>query len=271
MMDSVLFNIGNFDIEWYSVLILTGVLLAYLLIIFESRRHDISDYFIKNLVFWAIIFSIIGARLYYVLFNWSYYSVKTDEIVQVWNGGLAIHGGIIFGLLVIIIYCKKYKVSVLKMTDITVVGLTIGQIIGRWGNFFNSEAYGPETTRKFLESIYLPNFIIDGMNINGIYFQPTFLYESLWMMVGFIILLIIRRRKYTKIGQITGTYMMWYGFGRFFIEILRQDSLMLGDLKVAQIVSIVLFIIGLIIVSISSKGSKFENLYGEKNEQKIKF
>lgn len=271
MMNSVLFSIGNIEIEWYSVLILTGVILAYILILNEARRHEISDNFISNLIFWTLIFAIIGARLYFVLFNWSYYSIKTNEIIQIWNGGLAIHGGIIFGLLVIIIYCKKYKVSVLKITDITVVGLIVGQIIGRWGNFFNSEAYGPETTRKFLENIHIPNFIVDGMNINGIYFQPTFFYESMWMLVGLIILLIIRRLKYTKIGQLTGIYLMWYGFGRFFIEILRQDSLMIGNFKVAQIVSVMFFLIGLIIISISSKGSKFENLYGEKNEQEIKF
>lgn len=271
MINPVLFSIGNIEIEWYSVLILIGVLLAYITILKEARRHEISDNFVSNLIFWALIFGIIGARLYYVIFNWTYYSVKTNEIIQIWNGGLAIYGGIIFGLLVIILYCKKYKVSILKMTDIFVVGLTLGQIIGRWGNFFNSEAYGPECTRKFLENVHIPTFIIDGMNIHGTYFQPTFFYESIWMILGLIILLIVRRLKYTKIGQLTGIYMMWYGFGRFFVEILRQDSLMFGDFKIAQIVSIVLFIIGLIIVSISSKGSKFENLYGEKNEKEIKF
>jgi len=270
-MNPILIEIGNINIYWYSVIILFGIFIAYLAISSESRRFDINDGFMGNLLFWLIIFSIVGARVYYVIFNWSYYSVNTNEMFEIWNGGLAIHGGIIAGLLWLIIYCKKYRVRVAKMTDIVVVGLALGQIIGRWGNFFNGEAYGPETTRTFLENIHIPNFVIDGMNIHGTYFQPTFLYESLWMLAGLIVLLIVRRQKYTKIGQLTGIYLMWYGFGRFFIEMLRQDSLMFDSIKVAELVSVVLFIIGLVVLALSSRGSKFENLYGEKDENEIKF
>lgn len=271
MMDPILYKIGDFQIHWYSAILFVAFLLAYGFIMNESRRLQINTNFIGNLIFWVIIFSLIGARLYYVAFNWDLYSSNPMDILKVWEGGLAIHGGIILGGLFLIGYCKKYKVRITRITDIFVVGLAAGQVIGRWGNFFNSEAYGPETTRSFLENLHIPDYVIDGMNINGAYYQPTFLYESLWMLAGLIILLILRRIKYTKIGQLTGFYMMWYGFGRLWIEMLRQDSLMLGDFKVAQIVSIVLFVVGLFIMALASRGSRFENLYGDRDEKEINF
>ena len=176
-----------------------------------------------------------------------------------------------FGGLFIIFYTKKYKVNTLKIFDIFAPALLLGQAIGRWGNFFNGEAHGPATTLSFLQNLHLPQFIIDGMNINGVYYQPTFLYESIWNIIGVVILLILRRRKYTKIGSITGAYLMWYSLGRFFIESLRTDSLMWGTFKIAQIVSLVLFLIGLLIIILSRKKSKLENLYNEKEEVNIKF
>lgn len=271
MMNPILYEIGSFQIHWYSVLVLAGFVIGYGFIMNEAKRLEINNNFIGNLVFWIIIFSLIGARAYYVIFNWDYYSVHTDKILRVWEGGLAIHGGIILGATFLIFYCRKYKVRITRITDLFVVGLAAGQIIGRWGNFFNSEAYGTETTRSFLENLHIPDFIINGMNIHGTYYQPAFLYESLWMLAGLIILLMVRRLKYTKIGQLTGIYMMWYSFGRMWLEVMRQDSLMLGDFKVAQIVSVAMFIIGLIVLAIASKGSKFDNLYGEKDEKDINF
>ena len=218
-----------------------------------------------------ILFGIIGTRLYYVLFNLEYYLRNPIEIFQVWNGGLAIHGGIISGILVIIIYTKKYKVNTIKMLDIVAVSVIIAQAIGRWGNFFNQEAFGSVVSKDFLESLMLPKFIIDGMYINGNYYHPTFLYESIWNIIGFIILLIMRRRKYAKVGEMVSFYLIWYSFARFFIESLRMDSLMLGPIRIAQLVSVVGIIIGIMLLIRAKKGSKFDNLYNKEEKEKIKF
>ncbi len=244
-MDNIAFSIGSINIYWYSIFILTGVLVALGLIYKESQKHNIEKEIITDLIFNTLIAGFIGARLYYVLFNLDLYKSNPLDIFKIWEGGLAIHGGIIFGLITIIIYTKIKKINPFKMLDILVVGLIIAQAIGRWGNFFNKEAYGGVTTLEELQALSIPNFIIEGMYIGGQYFQPTFYYESLWCFVGFIILLIIRKIKFLKIGQLTGFYLIWYGIGRFIIEGFRSDSLMLGDFKVAQIVSIIFIVAGL--------------------------
>lgn len=256
-------SIGPIDIHIYSIMILIAVFVAYKIISFEGRKWNISSDFILNLLILVLVFGIFGARFYYVIFNWDYYGQNTMEIFQVWKGGLAIHGGIIAGLIVTILYAWKYKVNILRLLDIMVLGLIIGQAIGRWGNFFNGEAYGPITTLETLQNYHVPDFIINGMFINGVYHVPTFLMESLWCILGFIILLIIKNRKYNKIGQVMSVYLIWYGTGRFFIEGLRTDSLMLFDFKIAQIISIIMIILGIIIYLIRNKGSKFENLYND--------
>lgn len=267
------FSIGTFSISWYSICILIGVIFASILFISECRKYEISTDFSVNLIFWTVIFGIIGARLYYVLFNLDYYLAEPIEILKIWNGGLAIHGGILFGLLFIIFYTHKYKIRTLKVTDMAVVGLIIAQAIGRWGNFFNQEAHGPETTRQFLEGLKIvPKFVIDGMNIAGTYYQPTFYYESLWCILGFIVLLIIRRVfEYLRVGQLTGIYLIWYGIGRFFIESLRTDSLMLSNFKVAQLVSILFILVGIILLLLYVRKSKFENRYDDYELEDIKF
>jgi len=168
------------------------------------------------------------------------------------------------------IYCKKYKANLLKITDMTVVPLLISQAIGRWGNFFNSEAHGVVTSYEQLKNLLIPEYVINGMEIAGLYYHPTFYYESIWCLIGFIILLVLRRLKYIKTGQLTAIYLMWYSFGRFFVESLRTDSLMLGGFKVAQIISIILFITGLIMLMILSRKGKFEDLYNNE-EQNIRF
>ena len=187
------------------------------------------------------------------------------DIFKVWQGGLAIHGGIIAGLITLILYCKKHNLPILKMTDMIVVSLILAQAIGRWGNFFNSEAHGRATSLFFLKNHHIPNFIIEGMNIGGIYYHPTFLYESLWCLIGFVILLVLRKFKNLKIGNLTCFYIIWYSIGRFFIEALRTDSLMFGGFKMAQIVSVVAIIIAIGILIYNSKKGKYENLYHSKN------
>ena len=243
-MSDTLISIGGINIKWYSVLILVGALLAFIITIREGKRYNYPKDYIFNMLFWTVIVGVNGARIYYVLFNLNLYTNFWD-IFKVWEGGLAIHGGIIFGFITMLLYCKKYHVRTLRMTDFAVPGLILAQAIGRWGNFFNGEAHGAATTLTHLQSLHLPEFIINGMNIGGIYYQPTFLYESLWCILGFLILLVIRRLKYTKVGQPTAFYLMFYSIGRFFIEGMRTDSLMLGGFKAAQIVSINLFIFGL--------------------------
>jgi len=272
-MNSVALSIGNFEISWYSIFILIGLLFASSLFIRECKKYEISSDFAINLIFWTVIFGIIGARLYYVVFNLSYYLSNPEEILQIWNGGLAIHGGIIAGLIFVIFYSHKYKIRILKITDMISVGLILAQAIGRWGNFFNSEAHGPVVLRSVLEGIkIIPKFVIDGMNIGGNYYHPTFYYESLWCLFGFILLVCVRKfYEYLKAGQLTGIYFIWYGVGRFFIESLRTDSLMLGEIKIAQLISIVTIVIGLILLIKGFKGSKFENRYDDYEIEDIRF
>ncbi len=242
-MNRIALDLGIIQIYWYSIFIFLGVLAACIIIFRECKRQKINENFITNLIFYGVIFGLVGARLYFCLFHLDYYSKYPLEILEIWNGGLAIHGGILVGLLVVFLYTKKYKAKFLKVTDILAPGLILGQAIGRWGNFFNGEAFGRETTRLALEKLEIPNFVIEGMHINGTYYQPTFLYESIWNMFGFLALLMLRKYKYLKTGQLTGFYMMWYSFGRFFIEIFRSDSLMLGPLKIAQLMSVILFVV----------------------------
>lgn len=262
-MNPILLDLGYIQIHLYSVILFIAFYIGGMLILKEAERFRIPEDFMINYFFFLVPFSILGARLYYVAFNWDYYSVSKMEIFKIWEGGLAIHGGIIFGAIWTIIYCSKWKVNKLRMFDMLVVGLIIGQAIGRWGNFFNQEAYGSPTTVEFLQKLFIPNFIIEGMNINGVYYHPTFLYESLLCLLGFIILLIVRRGKYIKTGQITAIYLVWYGIVRYFIESLRMDSLMFKGFKAAQIVSIIMVIIGVLCFIIRSRGSRFENRYND--------
>ena len=271
-MSRVALDLGFIQIYWYSIMVLAGLLAGLAIIYYEIKKQKINIDFFTNLAFYAIIIGIISARLYYVLFNWSYYSNNILEIFEIWNGGLAIHGGIIGGGIFALFYCCKYKVNCYRILDICVVGLILAQAIGRWGNFFNQEAYGMLTTKEALVSLNIPNFVINGMYIDGGYYHPTFLYESIWNLMGFIILIGVRCIfKYLKTGQLTGIYLIWYSVGRIFIEAMRTDSLMLGNIKVAWVVSIIFIISGIILIIFRGKGSRFDNLYrgGEKNE--IKF
>lgn len=246
-MDRVALELGPIQIYWYSIFIFLGLLTASILIFKEARKRNIDEDFLINLIFNTIIIGLIGARVYYVLFNIPYYASNPIEILAVWNGGLAIHGGIFAALAFILIYCKKKNVNILQLLDIIVVGLIIAQAIGRWGNFFNSEAYGQVTTYAELKAQQIPTFIINGMYILGEYRQPTFFYESTWCFAGFLAMLIIRKYKYLKRGQLTGFYLFWYGLGRLLIEGLRTDSLMLGPIKIAQVVSLVFIITGIVL------------------------
>lgn len=244
-MNDVMLNLGIFQIKWYSFFIFLAMLTACLIIFKESKKKNVPDNYLTNLIFYGLIIGILGARLYYVIFNLDYYLNNPSQIFAIWNGGLAIHGGLISAVIFLIIYSRKNKINILQMLDIMVVGVIIAQAIGRWGNFFNQEAYGNIISLQALKNMHLPKFIIDGMYISGSYREPTFLYESICSLIGFILLLILRATKKLKTGQLTAIYLIWYGIVRFGIETLRSDSLMLGQIKVAQLVSLLFVISGI--------------------------
>lgn len=268
-MNPVMITLFGIEIRWYSFLILVGIIIGVVLVEKEAKKFNIPKETMFDIAFYAIIFGILGARIYYVLFNISYYKYNLLEIFEIWNGGLAIHGGLIAGALTIYLYSRKKHLNFIKIFDIAVPAVILAQGIGRWGNFFNSEAHGFATTLNFLEQLHIPNFIIKGMYIDGTYYLPTFYIEFLWCILGFIILLIVRRLKYIKVGGTSSIYLMWYSFGRFFIEAWRTDSLMIGGFKVAQILSAILFFGALAyFIYINSKG-KYVDLYNDINKGRV--
>ena len=262
-MNRIALDLGFIQIYWYSITMLLGIFLGCLVAYLELKRLKIDPDYYFNMIFYTIIFAFVGARIYYVIFNLDYYLENLNEILAVWHGGLAIHGGIIGGILTIIFYSIKHQKKrneIFKYLDISALGIIVGQIIGRWGNFFNQEAHGGITNVNFLRKIFIPDFIIQGMTIDGIIYHPTFLYESFFNFLGLIVLLVLRKNKKLKIGMILSIYLMWYSVIRFFVESLRTDSLMFLNLKMAQILSIILFITGLSILIFSYKKNDNYNI-----------
>lgn len=257
-MNRVAFNIFGFNVYYYSLCILLGVIVAYILITREGKKQGLPKEFISDLIFYTLIIGILGARVYYCVFNLDYYLANPSEILKIYNGGLAIHGGVIAGLIFVYFYTKKKNISFIKILDIVAPAVIIAQSFGRWGNFFNQEAHGGITTYQNLKNMHIPEFIINGMHIEGKYYYPTFFFESIWCLIGFIILMIARKNKNLKKGFQIGFYFIWYGIGRFFIEALRTDSLMFFGLKIAQIVSLIGIIIGIIII-VTNRNKKYYN------------
>lgn len=263
-INPIAFKVFGLPIHWYALCIVSGIIVAVVLASNEAKKVGLSEDDIVDFIFWALPISIVGARAYYVAFEWSYYKNNLSEIVKIWNGGIAIYGGLIAGALVLVFFTRSRFISTWKFLDVAAPSVIIAQAIGRWGNFANHEAYGPDTTRAFLQSLHLPRFIIDNMYIGGIYRQPTFFYESLWNVIGFIFIIVLRKKLSLKEGEIALTYVLWYSFGRFFIEGLRTDSLMVFDLiRVSQLLSIVLFVGALILLVIRRKDAHIK-LYQRK-------
>ena len=254
-MNPVAFNIFGLNIMWYGILIALGVIAAMIISSYTCRINGMDFEQILDIFLYAFPAAIVGARLYYVLFEFDYYRNNLVDIFNIRQGGLAFHGGLIAALLVAFIYTRIKKISFLKVTDAVAPGIVLAQAIGRWGNFFNSEAHGGPVSQSFIQMF--PEFIQKGMYINGSYYHPTFLYESIWNLCICIFLIFLTKRK-PRSGTVIASYAGLYSLGRFFIEGLRTDSLMLGGIRVAQLVSlagIVICVIGLLIIY----GDKFKH------------
>ncbi|MDM5220555.1 prolipoprotein diacylglyceryl transferase [Peribacillus sp. NJ11] len=247
-LNPIAIDLGPIQVHWYGLIIGFGVLLGLIIALRESERRGLDKEIFTDMILFAVPIAIISARIYYVIFQWEYYSQNPGDIIKIWNGGIAIHGALIGAVLTAIVFAKVKKVSFWKLADIAAPSLLLGQAIGRWGNFMNQEAHGGEITRSFLENMHLPEFIINQMYINGTYYHPTFLYESIWNIVGVIILLSLRKVNLRR-GELFLTYVLWYSIGRFYIEGLRTDSLMLTEsLRIAQVISIVLVAVAIALV-----------------------
>jgi len=256
-INNILLDVNGIKIYWYAVLIISVISLSLLLCKKDDGKYNIKFENILELSLFILPISIICARLYYILFNIEYYKKSPIDILELRNGGLAIYGGIIGAIITIIIYCKIKKIKILDMLDYFAPYLALSQSIGRWGNFFNCEAYGGETN----------NILRMGIIENGKYIQvhPTFLYESICTFIIFIILF-IKRNKRNYSGQLTYIYFFLYGIIRTFIEGLRVDNLMLGNLKISQILSIILGILFGIILIYKKVKNEIKTLYFRNND-----
>lgn len=234
-MDRVAFTIFGIDVMWYGVLIATGMLIGIALAVREAKRVGISEDDVLNIAMIAIPVAIICARLYYVIFSWDYYSQNPGEIFNIRGGGLAIHGGLIGGILTGFIYAKVKKLDFFKTADAVMVGMPLAQAIGRWGNFINGEAHGGPTSLPW------------GIMVDGVKVHPTFLYESIWDFGIFLFIMFYMRKKKTYEGEVIVSYITLYSIGRFFIEGLRTDSLMFGPIRMAQFISLVGVVGGLVL------------------------
>lgn len=247
--NNVAIDLGFVEVAWYAVFILSGLLIAVFWSVDEFKKKGLSVDFLYDALLWTVPIAIVGSRIYYVIFdpNKNYQSII--DIINISRGGLSIHGVVITATLFVLFYSKKKGVNFWLIADIVAVGFLIGQIVGRWGNFMNQEAYGPVIESQFILNI-LPAFIKDQMFIAGNYHHPTFLYEGLWNLVGLVILINIRRKKLLKIGDLFALYLMWYGLGRgAIIEPLRTggaefDALRVFGLPVNIYLSLILFLGG---------------------------
>ncbi len=234
----VAFSLFGRDVAWYGVIITVGIILASMYVLNRAKRYEgIKEDDILDLALYIIPISILGARLYYVLTSLEQYDTFM-EMIAIWEGGLAIYGAVIAGALTALVFCLMKKIKIMKMYDMLVPAVMIGQIVGRWGNFVNAEAHGGVTDIFIRMGIRTENMA------EAIYVHPTFLYESLWNLVGFLLInSYYKKKKYH--GEIFFMYITWYGFGRFLIEGLRIDSLYVGPFRISQVIGLVSFIVGL--------------------------
>mgnify|MGYP003291237682 CR=1 FL=1 len=273
-LNNVAFNIGgNFPIYWYGVIITCGIIFAFIYTVFRGKYEKISFDDITDVAIWTVVLGVIGARLYYVIMTIETYIPKPFNFIEfiknvfnVRGGGLAIYGGIICGILGIVIVTRHKKINTLKLMDMAGPGVMMAQAMGRWGNFFNGEAFGGIVSEGhplyFMRmGLISSNTVFDFHTYEMVYVHPTFLYESLWNIIGFILINIFYKKKKFN-GQVACMYLAWYGFGRFFIEGLRTDSLYVGPFRISQVVGILCFVVfgGLLIAGL---------VYSKKTESKL--
>lgn len=261
-INPVAFQLGSKPVYWYGIIIATTVFVAYLMAEKEAAKRGLPEETMLDLLLRALPIAFICARLYYVVFRWDYYASRPGEIIAIWDGGIAIYGGLIGGFLVLYFFARKRNIKLIKMLDIIAPSLLVGQALGRWGNFFNHEAFGEVVTKEYLENRLIPNFIIENMYIDGAYRQPTFLYESVWCVIALIILFAIRNKLLQS--EVLVYYFIMYGIERFVVEGMRTDSLYLGPLRISQVLSLV-FVIGSLIylVLLHTKYKDKQVLYRE--------
>lgn len=266
-LERVAFSVFGIDIYWYGIIIATGIFLGLFVTLKEAKRtgQKTEDYI--DILLYASIISIIFARIYYVIFSWDDFKHNLKDIFAIRNGGIAIYGAIIGGALTVYIYAKIKKLSFLKLADTVSMGLLIGQILGRWGNFINREAFGTYTNNIFAMrylkdqvSSISPDIMQNIVNVNGaeyIQVHPTFLYESMWN-TGILLIIYLYRKKKRFDGELMAIYFIGYGIGRFWIERLRTDSLMIGhtNFAISQVLSLVLVLLFILFVIIKRKNLK---------------
>lgn len=226
LLNPIAFQLGPISVHWYGIILGIAALVGLLLAIREGKRFGISPDFFMDILLIGLPSALIGARAYYVIFQWDQYKGDLLKIFAIWEGGIAIYGALIGAFIGAGIYLRKKGYTFIRIADICAPGLLIGQAIGRWGNFVNQEAYGGPVEESFLRNtLHLPDFIVNQMNVQGVFHHPTFLYESIWNIVGVLLLFGIRRLKNVRQGEVLLGYLIWYSIGRFFIEGLRTDSL----------------------------------------------
>ncbi|WP_136607638.1 prolipoprotein diacylglyceryl transferase [Paenibacillus dokdonensis] len=226
LLNPIAFSIGSLSVHWYGLILGFGALAGLMVAIREGKRFGINPEFFMDMLLLGVPSAIIGARIYFVAFKWDDYKDHLVDVFKIWNGGIAIYGALIGAIICAVIYFRYRGYNFWRIADICAPGLLTGQMIGRWGNFVNQEAYGGPVAESFLrDKLHLPNFIVDQMNVQGVFHHPTFLYESLWSLVGIIILFILRRQRFLRSAELFLSYFIWYSIGRFFIEGIRTDSL----------------------------------------------
>lgn len=262
-LDRVFIQLGPISIYWYGVIIATGLFLALYLATREADRLGIKKDLVVDLVMFAAPIAILFARIYYVIFEWDMYKGQPLwKLIAVWKGGIAIHGALIGAVLTTIVYARVKNVSFWQLADIVAPSLILGQAIGRWGNFMNQEAHGGPISEAAYQNFlqYLPDFIMNQMCINGVMYHPTFLYESVWNIIVFILLLLIRKYNPFR-GELFLSYVILYSIGRIFVEAMRTDSLYFGPLKQAQLFSVILIIGSIIFMIYRRKANQVDRRY----------
>ncbi len=268
-LSRVIFQIFGYDIYWYGVIIGSGVLIALALAVQEAKRTQQNPENYVDIALFGVIFSVIGARLYYVIFSWKFYVNEPLKIFALREGGLAIYGGIIAGIITVIVYTKIKNLNFWLVADTAAPSLLLGQIIGRWGNFFNREAFGGYTDNIFAmrylkEQVHniAPSVLEKVVIVNGVeYIQvhPTFLYESMWNMGVFVLLFILKKKKKFD-GEIFGLYLLGYACGRVWIEGLRTDQLKIANIAVSQLLSALLIVGAVVLLWYRNNKSKTASL-----------